>query len=436
MIDLTKLTIDRQLGAGSQGKVFLATDPEGTRFTVKLVVLDDSLDRGLLFERASVFRLDLLDQAIVPILSHGMVSNTPISLARQLGKMSRDALVLVMPYVAGTTLADIETQGDLTLQDAVAALTGIAAALAKLPPGVGHGDLRAPNIFIRPSGEIALADPDLSTSNPDPAGDVRALAAIGMNLAKIAAPSKDALAIGKLRALIGEIAGPGTALSAADAARQLGEIAVLLGAPEGNVTSVLAKRAQAGALKPAGTPMSTPTVAPVGRQPRSMIAFIAIALVLLAAATLLVRDRLQRRSPITAQGSGNSLAPASGESLYDTTGTVHYAEAIHRLGPNEHVAANDGVIHVDIEDSIPRIAILSARKDVLWELRTPPAGTSILLDAKPGHYQVEQDRDLGDGRIQPDLRLVEIDFQHPLGITTTRALVNSPRPPEGDGGVR
>ena len=54
-----------------------------------------------------------------------MVSNTPIELARQrLGKMSKDALVLVMPFVAGTTLADIEAKGDLTLLEAVATLDG------------------------------------------------------------------------------------------------------------------------------------------------------------------------------------------------------------------------------------------------------------------------------------------------------------------------
>ena len=153
-------------------------------------------------------------------------------------------------------------------------------------------------------------------------------------------------------------------------------------------------------------------------------------LVLVAAAGFIAKDRLQKRG-------GGSSSPPSGDSLYDTTGKVHYAEPIHQLGPNELVSANDGVVHVDFEDSIPRVAILSRRaKDVLWELKTPPAGGSAYLDAKPGHYYVEQDRDLGAVGIQQDLRLVEIDVQHPLGVTTTRGIVNSPRRPQGDAGVR
>ena len=35
MIDLTELTIGERLSQGSQGKVFLAADPRGVRYTVK-----------------------------------------------------------------------------------------------------------------------------------------------------------------------------------------------------------------------------------------------------------------------------------------------------------------------------------------------------------------------------------------------------------------
>ncbi len=256
MIDLTQLNVSRRLGEGGQGRAFLATDPEGARFTVKLVLLDDRADRKLIYSRAARFRTDLLDPSMVPILSYGMLSATPPELARQLGKLSKDALVLVMPFVDGVTLAEVEARGNLTLLEAVAALAGITAALTKRPAGLGHGDLRAPNIFIRPSGEVTLSDPDLS-SNPDPALDVRALAAIALNLAKIAAPAEDPLAVDQLRALVGRIAGSGPALDTAEAELKLGEIAVLLGGPS-KVTSVLSKRVAATLERPAG-PMGAAT---------------------------------------------------------------------------------------------------------------------------------------------------------------------------------
>lgn len=427
MIDLTQLKVNQKLGEGSQGKVFLATDPEGGRFTVKLVVLDDRIDRRLIFDRAAHFRADLIDPSMVPILSYGMLSATPPDLARQLGKLSNDALVLVMPFVTGVTLAEVEAQGVLTLQEGVAALAGMATALARLPKEVGHGDLRAPNVFIRPSGEVALLDPDLS-SNPDPANDVRALAAIALNLAKIAVPTDNGPAIERLKALVDEIAGPGLAPTAAGAAQELGEIAILLGAPAANVTSVLAKLVIV-ALGSPGQPMDAAT-AVRGRRRRSIGGAIAVVVLLLAAAALISSYRLRPERVTRIQGGGDGLATTSSDSLYDTTGTVHYTEPIHPLGPNEKVAGNDGLVQIDFESSIARIAILSPRKDVLWEMRAPPVGGSAYLDARPGHYYVEQDRDLGGGRNQQDQKLFEIDLEHPLRVTTTKAIVNSPRPPE------
>jgi len=50
-----------------------------------------------------------------------------------------------------------------------------------MPDGVAHGDLRAPNVFIRPSGEVALVDPDLMRE-PGEADDRHTLALLGRDL--------------------------------------------------------------------------------------------------------------------------------------------------------------------------------------------------------------------------------------------------------------
>ena len=132
--------------------------------------------------------------------------------------------------------------------------------------------------------------------------------------------------------------------------------------------------------------------------------------------------------PALSTASGEIPGTVAADEIYDTTGTVHYDEPIHRLGPSEHVAAADGMVNFKFEASIPRIALLTPREDILWEMRTPPAGASVYLDVKPGRYFVEQDRDLG-GTIQQDRQLIEIDRYHPLRVTTTKAIVNSPHRP-------
>ncbi len=381
MIDLATLTLGRQLGAGGQGKVFFATDPMGEAFAVKLLELRPDANRALILERASVFRLDPLESALSSILSFGLISNAPVELRRQLGKTSKEALLVVTRFIQGDTLARSTTRKCFTLLEVAATLSGAARSTARLPAGAAHGDVRAPNIFIRPSGEMVLADPDLMRE-PDAAEDLHGLTALGRTLiAEVPRAADEDLARDKLTALLEGLDGP-EPISPRDATQWFAEIAISLGAPAGDVTAVLAARG-AGEVAEHG-PVSTP-LPPSRRNRFPMVLAIDAALVLVAIAAYQVTSR--RAAP----GTGGTSA----DSLYDTTGTVHYTEPIHPLAPKELVAANDGVVHLSFESSIPRIAILSPRKEILWELRTPPAGTSVLLDAKPGHYYVEQDRDLG-----------------------------------------
>jgi len=433
-MDLGRLTVVRQLGSGGQGKVLLATDPDGEAFAVKVLALRPGADRELILRRAAALRCDPAESALSSILSFGQISEAPVELRRQLGQVPKDAIFLVMRFVRGTTLAAAVARRPFSLREAAAAVAGIARAIGRLPEGVVHGDLRAPNIFIRPSGEIALVDPDLMRE-PGEADDRHALAALGRDLlaadgATTGDTTSEALARTKLAGLLADLDGLAP-VAAGEAAQRSAEIAISLGAPAGDVTAVLANRGkEAEVLSEQVSVASAPL--PAGRS--SAAARIPLALGAVASAAILVAgaiwfsSRQPKLVPAPSTAGGEVPETVAADEIYDTTGTVHYDEPVHRLGPSEHVAAGDGMVNFKFEASIPRVALLTPREDLLWEMRTPPAGASVYLDIKPGRYFVEQDRDLG-GTIQQDRQLIEIDRYHPLRVTTTKAIVNSPHRP-------
>jgi len=432
VIDLGRLKIEHQLAAGSQGKVFLAKDPDGTRFAVKLILLDEKANRGQIFERAGAFGIDLLDQSVAPILSYGMVPNAPAEFQRQLGKMSKEAILIVTPFVEGSTLADLALQEPFNARGAAAALAGIALALTKLPAGVGHGDLRATNIFVRPSGGVVLVDPDL-WRRPDPENDLRALAAIGLSILKPGQPDEGTVLVRRLRALLEELALPGTSPTPTEAAERLAEIAIGLGAPAGNLTAPLAKRARRSETRPPIPPAAALLAAPPPQEeeedveaPSRRRRWWILSGVLAAVAIAAVAYR-PRPAP---HASRPRDAP---EGLYDETGTVTYPGQLHELASGERVAAGDGFINVTFEYAMPRLAVLTPRGDVLWERKRPEPGSNFYLDVKPDHYLVEQDRELGKDKLQKDVKQFLVDREHPLRVNATAKMLLSPRP-VGDSG--
>jgi serine/threonine protein kinase len=139
-------SLERELGGGGMGRVFLATETElGRRVVIK--VLAPELALGVTAER---FRREIQVAAslqhphIVPLLTAGRV---------------KDLLYYTMPYVEGESLrARIAREGELPVAEAVRILTEVARALAYAHrQGVVHRDIKPDNILLA-EGEAQVAD--------------------------------------------------------------------------------------------------------------------------------------------------------------------------------------------------------------------------------------------------------------------------------------
>ena len=149
---LGRYRIERMLGRGQMGTVYLATDPVIDR-AVAIKVLrarpelgpDEADDWRARFEREVQVAAKLSHPNVVGVLDVGWVE---------------DAMFIVMEYLAGTDLqAELEQSGPLSLLRALEIGDALASALdAAHAHGIVHRDLKPANVLLRADGTAKLTD--------------------------------------------------------------------------------------------------------------------------------------------------------------------------------------------------------------------------------------------------------------------------------------
>ena len=140
-------TIDRELGRGGMGVVYLATDPRLDR-KVAIKALPEHFaqdpERLARFER---------EARLLASLSHPNIAGV-YGLEDQDG-----ARYLVMEFVEGPTLAETLRQGRMPVDEALRLAAQVAAGVeAAHEAGVIHRDLKPGNIIVTPDGKAKVLD--------------------------------------------------------------------------------------------------------------------------------------------------------------------------------------------------------------------------------------------------------------------------------------
>lgn len=150
---LGRYRLDRPIGVGGVGRVFLATRDDGTEVAVKVlaVPIDQALER---FEREARLMAGVGHPGLVEILDYGVVA----------GMLP----CIVMEYLAGETLEDrLEEKGAFAWRAAMKLFMGILAPLEALHrAGLLHRDLKPANVMLLPgeAGRIKLLDLGIATA--------------------------------------------------------------------------------------------------------------------------------------------------------------------------------------------------------------------------------------------------------------------------------
>jgi eukaryotic-like serine/threonine-protein kinase len=141
----------RHLGTGGMASVWLAEDGVlGREVAVKRVHAAPDSESGRRIVREARLGATLSHAALVPVFD--IVPDG-------------DALLLVMEYVAGETLADALKRGPMSPPRALAVLRPLADALDYAhSKGVVHRDVKPANILLRGDGAVKLADLGVATS--------------------------------------------------------------------------------------------------------------------------------------------------------------------------------------------------------------------------------------------------------------------------------
>src|SRR6476620_6859615 len=136
------LRVERPLGEGATGAVYLARDRDGNAVALKL--LAPELSRDARFRKRFLREMRVVaavsDPHIVSVLDCGEDDGF---------------LYIAMPYVEGVDLrALLRSEGALAPERAVAIVEQVAAALdAAHEAGIVHRDVKAANILVAPADE-------------------------------------------------------------------------------------------------------------------------------------------------------------------------------------------------------------------------------------------------------------------------------------------
>jgi serine/threonine-protein kinase len=144
-----RYTLERVLGSGAMGSVYLARDTSGAAFALKTLLAPrakgDAAERRERFLREAAVCATIQHPNVVPVLDHGIDA-------------SSDVPYLVMPLLEGEDLAAVlDRVGCLDPGVAVAltvqACAGLEAVHAR---GIVHRDVKLSNLFLEFSGPSAV----------------------------------------------------------------------------------------------------------------------------------------------------------------------------------------------------------------------------------------------------------------------------------------
>ena len=139
--------VERQIGRGGMGEVFLAWD---ARLERRVAIKRIRQDAGLSSEQRERFRREA---RLAARLSHSGV----VQIYDLVTEGSDDAIV--MEYVEGRTLAERLTAGPLPMRELLRLAHEIAGGLqAAHEAGLIHRDLKAANVIVTPAGHAKILD--------------------------------------------------------------------------------------------------------------------------------------------------------------------------------------------------------------------------------------------------------------------------------------
>jgi tRNA A-37 threonylcarbamoyl transferase component Bud32 len=155
-VEIEGYAIDRLVGAGAQGSVFLAREKTGLLRPVALKVFDAA-------HRADFERELAMTRAIEEVRRR----EHAIELVQALGSGEADGLAwIVLEYLQPGSLADlVAREGPLSAERVLACAKDVARALSLLHgEGLFHRDVKPANLLMGPDGRVRLGDFGLSRS--------------------------------------------------------------------------------------------------------------------------------------------------------------------------------------------------------------------------------------------------------------------------------
>ena len=152
-------TVERALGAGGMGSVYLVRSPAGTPYALKLLDTESARsdpDFKLRFMREAEFAMTLHHRNLIPVFDAG---EDP-----ELG-----VCYILMSYMPGGSVKDcVRAQGRFPVAKAVSIVARIAAALEVAHyHGVVHRDIKPDNILFDGDGTPRLGDLGVARFNDD-----------------------------------------------------------------------------------------------------------------------------------------------------------------------------------------------------------------------------------------------------------------------------